>query len=96
MKCMDTVMLGGPTDLDVIASTTVKGVRFIVTDQCPVIMHSHGVVGKCRFGRARWTREDKGCRELNGEEREMFKAMCETLDTYSADNRKFLKASRRL
>ena len=93
---MDTVMLGGPTDLDVIASTTVKGVRFIVTDQCPVIMHSHGMVGKCRFGRARWTSDDEGCRELNEDEREMFKAMCETLDTYSADNRKFLKASRRL
>ena len=93
---MDIVMLGGPADLDVIASTTVKGVRFIVTDQCPVIMHSHGMVGKCRFGRARWTGEDEGHRELNDEEREMFKAMCETLDTYSADNRKFLKASRRL
>ena len=93
---MDTVMLGGPTDLDVIASTTVKGVRFIVTDQCPVIMHSHGMVGKCRFGRARWTSDDEGCRELNEDEKEMFKAMCETLDTYSADNRKFLKASRRL
>ena len=96
MKCIDTIMCGGPTDLKVLASTTVKGVRFIMTEECPVIMHRHGVVGKCRYGRVRWTREDEGCRELNEDERMMFKEMCERMDTWSADNRKFLKASRRL
>lgn len=96
MKCIDTIMYGGPTDLKVLASTTVRGVRFIVTEECPVIMHSHGVVGRCRYGRARWTREDEGCRELNEEERMMFKEMCGSMDTWPADSRKFLKASRRL
>lgn len=96
MECIDSYLLGVPKTIEVIACTVVGGTRFVMTTEGPVIMHQLNPVGMSRFGRVRWTRADEGKRRLNREEIELMRQECARMNPCNANERKFIKASRRL
>ena len=96
MQCIDSYILGTAPELEVTACTVVGGTRFVMTTEGPVIMHQLNPVGMSRFGRVRWTRADEGKRGLNAEERAVMRAECSRMSGCTANERKFIKASRRL